>query len=63
MQHLKTTPKPSAEAEAITQGLQKAYRKMLLFKQYKGTKVVMAENGKIVQRDPSELLKIFDERH
>lgn len=63
MQDLKTMPKPSPQAEAITAGLKVAYRKMLAFKKYKGTPVVMECDGKIEYHDPDKVLKQLDKEH
>lgn len=60
MQEKTKKTQPSEQAQAITAGLAVAYRKMLEFKQYKGTPVVVSENGKIKHLNPSDLLKSLE---
>ncbi len=50
------TKQPSDKARAISQALTKARYKMLLLKKYKGTPVVVSENGKIKHLSADELL-------
>ncbi len=50
------TKQPSDKARAISQALTKAHHKMLLLKKYKGTPVVVSENGKIKHLSADRLL-------
>ena len=50
----KTTEKP--KSEMILEGMERAYDKMLEFKKYKKTPVVVGKNGKIVEIDPEVLI-------
>jgi hypothetical protein len=43
----------------LMKGLSLAYERMLEFKIYKKSKVVVSRDGKIVELDPSELLKEY----
>ncbi|MGD1839349.1 MAG: hypothetical protein ACFB0B_00400 [Thermonemataceae bacterium] len=40
------------EDEKIREGLELAYRRMIAFKKYKGTPVVVIRDGKVVEVDP-----------
>lgn len=51
------TKQPSDKAQAISQALTKAYHKLLLFKKYKGTPVVVSEHGEIKHLSADELLE------
>ncbi len=44
------------QTDELNHGLKKAYHKMLLLKKYKGTPVVVSENGKIKHLSADELL-------
>ncbi len=44
------------ESKALFQGLEKAYDKMLEFKKYKKTPVIMEVDGKIIEVDPEVLM-------
>ena len=41
--------------DKIIKGLEEAYRKMIIFKKEKNSKVVVSENGKILEIDPNEM--------
>ena len=41
--------------EKITQGLEKAYERMVEFKKYKKTPIVVSRNGQIVELDANEV--------
>ena len=43
------------ERDKIIKGLEEAYRKMIIFKKEKNSKVVVWENGKILEIDPNEM--------
>ncbi len=45
------------QTDAITAGLAAAYRKMLAFKKYKGTPVVVSEYGQIKYLDADSVLQ------
>lgn len=40
--------------QKITSGLEKAYEKMVNFKKYKKTPIVVSENGEILELDPND---------
>lgn len=43
--------------DKISKGLEKAYEKMLKFKEHKNTPLVISENGKILKIYPKDLKK------
>jgi len=43
------------ERDKIIKGLEEAYRKMIIFKKEKNSKVVVSENGKILEIDPNDM--------
>lgn len=58
MQHSTTTKiTTDKQTNAITAGLAIAYKKMLAFKKYKGTPVVISENGQIKHLNADSILK------
>ena len=46
----------SSLKEQISIGLKEAYRKMLLFKKYKNSPIVLTRNGKIIEVKAEDLL-------
>ncbi len=52
---MKNLKKPSAENQKILKGLEMAYEKMVKFKRYKNSPLVVSENGKIIEIPPDEI--------
>ncbi len=62
MQKSTTKPIEDKQIEAITAGLAVAYRKMLAFKKYKGTPVVVSEHGLIKYLDADSVLQSLNKK-
>jgi len=41
--------------DKVVKGLEEAYRKMVLFKKYKNSPIIMSKNGKVVEIDPDKI--------
>jgi len=51
------TKSKMSELEAkVSKGLKGAYKKMVEFKKYKGTPIVISRNGKIIEIQPEDIL-------
>jgi hypothetical protein len=53
----KENPTGNKESQLLFEGLERAYDKMLEFKKYKRTPVVMEIDGKIIEVDPESLIE------
>jgi len=42
-------------SEKILEGLEKAYKKMVEFKKYKKTPIIVSQGGKVVEVSPEEI--------